>query len=496
MIVEYLVMVALTGTQPSDARKTPAYETAPRSGSQAANWQSSTGSAGGSKVEVLPALGLSGSRGMRGSRTSGASESAWSTQRVSAQEPAAAPPALEEPPAVPPAPPQAPAETPPPPAEVAPPATTDAPPPTAPPPAESELQKATPPTEAKEKLAVEPRLPMEDQDIYFRTPCFCTYEPWEMASYYAGTRSVYMWRTAGRNSQLLVDNTTGGVIMETADWDIPGKFGQEAFLGYQMDSAHAIEVSYLWLGDATSKLNFTGPGNADIPILGPADPATQDITNAGANFKSGMWNFELNFINMFRDGTDHAWRTNLFIGARIIGIEENIFAMTSNIRDQTTALDIRAENALYGGQLGLKTTWRNVVPNLNWDFVGKGGVFGNIIDMKYNRASSTGGAIQFSQDGTTETAGALEGSTELVYKCCRNVHLTLGYRVLFVTQIARATNQIVLNSDIITPNVSDTGDILYHGVTAGVRIYWGQRTDPNCRSGCCTPYIVTSGCCP
>lgn len=410
-------------------------------------------------------------------------------RRVSAQEPVEAPPTLDEPPAVPP-PAVAPVEVPPPPAEVPPPAPPEM--------MDSELQKVPPPASAKEreKVAAEPRVPLEEQDIYFRTPCLCTYEPWEVASYYAGTRSVFMWRNPSRNVTFLTDNTTGGVLRDAADWDIPGKYGQEVFLGYQMDSAHAIEMSYLWLGDATSKINFTGPGNADIPIQGPGDPATRDITNLGANFKSGMWNFELNFVNLFRDGTDHPWRTSFFLGARIIGIEENIFAMTSNIRAETTSLDIRAENALYGGQLGMKTTYRNILPNLNWDFVGKGGVFGNIIDMKHNRTSSTGGAIQFSQDGTTETAAAIEGSTELVYKCCRNVHLTLGYRVLFVTQVARATNQIVLNSDVITPNVVDNGDILFHGVTAGVRIFWGQRTDPNCRTGCCTPYIVTSGCCP
>lgn len=511
MIVNYLVVAALVGGDPS----TPA--AAPSLGVRTSTTVSQP-----TDYQVLPALGISGHKSRGTSDAVAAKYSTggadWkSTQRVSAQQPELTePPPLVEPNVEPPASSTEPAAPP----SAAPPAVPAAEPPaailpapqTAPeapmgadvePSIDAELEAINPPAPgeqtAPEGEAALPDHPgMMEQDIYFRSPCVCIYEPWEMATFYANTRSVFLWRNLSKDVPLLVNDTTGAVITSTDDLDLPNKWGQEFLLGYQIDSAHALEVSYMWVADATSSRQFSdAAGGANLPFTPPIN-AFQDITFQDVHLKSQLWNFELNFINLMRDGTDSPWRNALFLGARIIGIEESIGENSVNINGNLTNGDVRAENALYGGQLGYRGTYRELLPKLNIDFVAKGGVFGNIIDARTSRQFNQGGTqvgFQNSNNGTSGVAQAIEGGIEGVYKLRQNIHLTFGYRALFVARIARASDQIQRNATSF-PQLQDNADIFYHGFTAGIRIFWGQRTDPNCRSGCCTPYIVTSGCCP
>lgn len=510
MIVNYLVVAALVGGQPTATGTAPSLGTRTSAVNQPTDYQ------------VLPALGISGSKSspktpdaVAAKYSTGATD--WtSTRLVAAQQPAPPsepPPLMENEPATlppasstEPAPPAAVPPAPMPPAVQAAPeasATPEANPPADAPNIDAELEAVNPkPVQAEKAPAGEgesaERPDLMEQDVYFRSPCVCIYEPWEMASFYANTRSVFLWRDLSKDVTVLVDGNTNAPLVNTGDLDLPMKWGQEFLLGWQIDSAHALEVSYMWFADATSSQVYNNPaGIANIPFQGLLLDAINDVTHQEVHLKSQLWNFELNAINLMRDGTDSPWRTSFFLGARIIGIEESFGQNSINVNGNRTNGDIRAENALYGGQLGVRVTHRELLPKLNVDLVAKGGVFGNIIDSRISQQATQGAGqvgFQTSDDGTSHVSQAVEGGIEGVYKLRQNIHLTFGYRALFVARIARATDQINFIAQF--PQLQDNGDIFYHGFTAGIRIFWGQRTDPNCRSGCCTPYIVTSGCCP
>lgn len=515
MIIKSLVVVALVGGGAPDAARTPATV-----GRSAERGKEATGSRP-RELQVLPPIGVSGGRAAKSAsavpaKYSSSGSSDWRQTRLTAgQEP---PPASstenELPPAAPAeappvAPPEPPAEVPP---AIEPPPLMDQPPPAVPetpgtqPPA-SPAPEATAPTTPNtltdpappdSKLADGQAAGYEDQNPYFRSPCICIYEPWEVASWYAGTRSVFLWRTVGRNEDLLTNGIMGQTLLNTDQMEFPLKWGQEVFLGHQVDSAHALEVSYLWLADATATNEFRGTGGR-LPVEGfPALGVLNDITALDAKIRSKFWAFDLNFVNLMRDGTDHPWRAALFIGGRIMGIGENFGMGTRNVNNEVTNLDIRVENALYGGQLGGRLTYRELLPNFNVDMMLKGGIFGNIMDYRQTFALDNGPLVTRvrSEDGTTHVAQAVEGGLEGVYKLRQNIHLTFGYRMIYVSELVRVTNQILLNAPLAEQPIRGNSDIFYHGFVVGLRVYWGQRADPNCRSGCCTPYVVSSGCCP
>lgn len=518
MIIKSLVVVALVGGSALDARTPAAAARSTQHGKSATKNQAR-------ELQVLPPIAVSGGRGAPAAgpvpaKYSSSGSSDWRQTRLTAgQEPAPsapaetqAPPASPGPGETPPAAasPAAPSATPPP--AIEPPPLMDQPPPAlrdtmgAPPAASPAPDAAAPttpntltaPAPGDSKLADEQAAGYEDQNPYFRSPCICIYEPWEVASWYAGTRSVFLWRTVGRNEDLLIDGATGRTLLNTDQMEFPNKWGQEVFLGHQVDSAHALEVSYLWLSDATATNEFRGTGGT-LPLEGlPGLSVLNNITALDAKVRSKFWAFDLNFVNLMRDGTDHPWRATLFIGGRIMGIGENFGMSTTNVANEITNLDIRVENALYGGQLGGRLTYRELLPNFNVDMMFKGGIFGNIMDYRQDFALDNGpqvGRVR-SEDGTTHVAQAVEGGLEGVYKLRQNIHITFGYRMIYVTELVRATNQILLNAPLAEQPIRGNSEIFYHGFVVGLRVYWGQRADPNCRSGCCTPYVVSSGCCP
>jgi hypothetical protein len=171
--------------------------------------------------------------------------------------------------------------------------------------------------------------------------------------------------------------------------------------------------------------------------------------------------------------------------------------VNQNAPNIEVAMSETVRNNLYGGQFGLRGTIREVLPSLNLDGMIKLGLYGNQVNRLTRASYSQLANNQFvpgslGKDG--QFSQAVDGSIDLVYKLFESVHLTLGYRMIYVAEVGRATEQIVPLINGLNSVTYTQSDLFMNGLQFGVRIYWGERTDPNCKSGCCTPYVFLSDC--
>ena len=320
--------------------------------------------------------------------------------------------------------------------------------------------------------------PMDLESTTYLRTIDQSFEPWELARWYGDVDTLFLWRTNSDNVSLVRDPISGATVLESDAFDLPLKPGVQGLIGFRLDSSSAMEASYFWVADATDTIGVLNP--------------TPGIASFDLDIKSQLWNFEANFLHSLRDGTDHPVRLAGFIGPRLIAFTETGTAhvgVGANVADRLN----RVENLLAGGQVGIRGTVRELAPRLNLDFSGKLGLYGNEIN-KSARLGVNGSDLIFEAGGPSTFSQSLDGSVEIDYKIRPGMHLSAGYRLLYLAKVGRGFDQ--LDDDRpITANPDTSGDILFHGFTVGLEFYWGERTDPNCRSGCCTPYRVRTSCC-
>lgn len=321
----------------------------------------------------------------------------------------------------------------------------------------------------------------------------CGYEPWELTQFYGSTRSLVLWRTRPDNRTLVADATTGAALIVTDDLELSdAKYGQEGTFGLRYDSANSIEISGYWLDDGTGMQEISSP-NLAVPFFGPGSAPFGTLSSVEARGNSSLWNTEFNYIRSLRDGTDSPYRVRLLAGTRFIQFDERL-SLAMQGTGFTANYDGRIENFMIGGQVGAMATYPNLLPKLDIDVWGKLGLFGNSVWNHQNLSTSTAGVLQNNSLKTQRFSQSLEASIEAVYKVRPGAQIVLGYRALFLNYVGRGSDQLDYNLNTFAPGTDSNDSIWYHGITAGVRLYWGARTDPCCHSGCCTPYVVKSAC--
>lgn len=294
----------------------------------------------------------------------------------------------------------------------------------------------------------------------------------------------------------MVVDQAGNEVAGTQDFNFPGKVGLEATVGHHWDTAHGFEGSFLWVADATDQINLRSNGAISLPVFGPNSANFHNLTSFNSALKSRFWGTEVNYLNHFRDGTDHPYRFTGILGFRQIAFEESLGFESINIANAIGLYKGLSSNGIYAGQFGAKGTYRELLPGLNAEAWFKVGLGGNVVDTRQSLA--TGGinlpAVQGSSIRGTRFSQILDFGFEGVYKLTESVHLTLGYQLYFINKLGRATEQLQPDLNVTSPQPRVSGDLFLQGITLGFRCYWGHRADPNCRSGCCTPYIMLTDC--
>lgn len=299
------------------------------------------------------------------------------------------------------------------------------------------------------------------------------------------TRSLFLDRSNG-NSRPLAINAAGATLASTSNLDFPWKYGQEATLAWQFDSANAWETSGFWVADATSRLNLNGPGSITIPFSGTGSAAFAGLNNLTANLRSSLWNIETNWVHTFCDWADGR-RVNVLAGARFLGADERLNFQTSSAT-ATGSYSNAALNSLYGGQIGVQGSWEQLFLGFGVDSGLKIGFMGNGGRVRQNLTSSTGGTLQSSSAAFDRFTPLLDAGFDLTYTFRPGVRASAGYRLLYLSSVARGTDQWTTNLAVANPGNNPDGSFFVHGLMAGLQVQWGHPSDPCVPCGCCLPH--------
>ena len=131
----------------------------------------------------------------------------------------------------------------------------------------------------------------------------------------------------------------------------------------------------------------------------------------------------------------------------------------------------RADNRLYGFQLGAdRSLWDNG-NGLHFDGLAKVGVYGNDADVVSQGLNGSG------SNSDTDAAFIGELGLNAKYDVTQRLSVSTGYQLLFLDGVALAANQVPNSGNMnggannVPVNVS-SASLLYHGLRTGLEYRW------------------------
>jgi len=269
----------------------------------------------------------------------------------------------------------------------------------------------------------------------------------------------------------------------------PNTFLEGVYYGvYDMD-AYDSRVS------ATNQLSSTlDVGFVDY--VAPGSPASAFFDNSAEH---RVWrddefhNVEINIVRYIMGapnyGAAQPFSLALIGGFRFIKFDDNLlfgavssgntFGGNGGLNEAYFTSDV--ENNLYGFQLGAMIS-HGITSNLSWYATPKFGFFGNQIDFSARGYRGDGATANFSQTGNafdlsnSKNDVAVMGQLDLGlnYVCNQHWSITGGYRVIGLTGIALADDQVpaYLAAENDWTDIDSSGSLLLHGAFAGVTYAW------------------------
>jgi hypothetical protein len=129
---------------------------------------------------------------------------------------------------------------------------------------------------------------------------------------------------------------------------------------------------------------------------------------------------------------------------------------------------------LYGGQIGADWNLTNSRNRLQFNAVGKAGIYGNVNDGGIYDFGPLGNRIgKFTGDDTTTSfIGELDFSA--AYWLSSHVAVRGGYELLWLDDLALSAEAAArsLTNPTLLRNVNNDGDLFYQGATASIDFVW------------------------
>ena len=288
-------------------------------------------------------------------------------------------------------------------------------------------------------------------------------------------------------NQALTSNAASETVLSTRDADMDTSGGVEISLGKTLeDKTQRIETVYWGLftrgdsavaNDAGSELNsllnisglsYNGFGNPLSAVFNSS--ATQSLTRT-FEYHNVEWNFTSDMYNK-----DRTQSVRLLAGFRYFKADDRF-----NLNIDDVAYSVSDDNHLFGAQVGALWTKRKG-RKMTYHIGVKTGVFFNAIDHRTKILGAAGHAFvedpaimnwrddfnEYSKKTDMSFLGQLElGFDYLLTPSCQ---LTAGYRVMGVTGMAFATDQIPASfaEAALGQPVTSDGSLIMHGAYIGV----------------------------
>ena len=272
--------------------------------------------------------------------------------------------------------------------------------------------------------------------------------------------AIYMTRSAPASRGLFTTN--GGAATFNAnqlgfDW----RAGLDASLALRLAQRWNLEFRGLFPGDFRSSMNVTAIGGAFLttPVTGYGTPAL------AITYESAMRSGEANVRYRLND----TWQ--FLGGARFINLAEDIYTITP-VAPPVFAVGWGARNMLSGGQIGVEGAWTS--GKFSVDAALKAGLFNNHINTSAFAEQPIGNALGTATGSFNRIAYSIEGAIAARYKLTQNASVSAGYQLLYLDNVALASDQLSQAPNLIGGAQSmggvALGGVLYHGLTVGLSV--------------------------
>ena len=276
--------------------------------------------------------------------------------------------------------------------------------------------------------------------------------------WYVSAGVVILTRSTPAPGTIVAANPGGTEFSGGDDFDFGWDVGVDVSFAHRLSSCDILEVRYLGI-DSDAALQFVTPGSfIGAGFTGPAG------TTFVGDYLTQLDSTEINWRREWSD------RLTVLAGFRWVELKDDLF-YTLN----TTVAAARYEynNHLYGGQIG--GDWALTCPcnPLQLHVVGKAGYFGNFADGGIDEFQGTNFIGGFrTSDTVSSFVGELGFSAAYQLTSCLAVRA--GYELLWIDNVALASDNAsfsLLNPSLLRTGFQ-TGDLFYHGATAGIEVMW------------------------
>ncbi len=284
-----------------------------------------------------------------------------------------------------------------------------------------------------------------------------------------------LWRMEHTRNQAMIINPGMGTETRTDALDLGLRIGPRVNVTYLADEGiedvQGIETSYFGIYDWSDSLLEIAPAGTSLRLpdrFGDAG-VTTDFCNADrmrVQYDIRLNSVELNLL-LGKLQSPFSW----IFGARFIRLEED-FNLDSFTANRMSFYQVNTRNDLYGVQWGAR--WR--VSHGNWTFipVWKTGIYNNNAQQSTLVTDNDRTVVlrNYSTDASVASCEA-EGGFAVAYQFSKCWSARIGYNVLWMNNVARATDQLDFSNNAISGSrVFLREDAVAHGLNVGLERRW------------------------
>jgi hypothetical protein len=249
--------------------------------------------------------------------------------------------------------------------------------------------------------------------------------------------------------------------LNAADLNFASQAGFDLALMRRLGPENALELRYFGVEQWTAAASAaTTSGellriNAEVPVF------TFSGTSIDGDGSSQFHNVELNLRSSWNQWLD------VLAGFRYAELDER---GSLSLVNSAVPFDyaVATRNRLYGGQVGGQAWLWSPFESFRVDVTGKAGIFGN---QAAQHSSYSTGLVTLPATGDASLAAfigelGINGACQLT----DSLALRAGYRLLWVTDVALASEQLPASDFANGSGFDGTGDVFYHGAFVGLEL--------------------------
>ena len=281
---------------------------------------------------------------------------------------------------------------------------------------------------------------------------------------------------------LIINNFTNQSVLNTQDINVGFQTGPRIYASYMTEEGTSFDLGYFGVYNWGSHTQFNG-GNFRVP--GQLGLSAVDFNTANAmdyGQEGNLNSLELNLAFGQPDG----W-VKYLVGLRYFRLNENLALTAANAPNallpqfpfgRTSTYSIAAENELFGIQAGTRMRrcgkWFDTTLDL------KAGIYDNNA-TQVTQLTDLGDTEQLRSFNATRPVPcfAAEGNLAISYNINSQWSIHGGYNVVWLANVARATDQLDFTTTTAVGGTNVSGDqivfrngALVHGGNIGVEVHW------------------------